>query len=142
MKLFVQNTERGLVPLYPSDYDEKKKLLLGEQYLVDIKLLRDPVSLRRFMALIRMVHQNLPDDFPVKFADFTSLRREITMLAGFYETHVNIHGELYRVPESIAFENMDETRFQELYRRCLDVVMQYFLPLNEREIERELIHFL
>ena len=37
MKIFCQNTKSGLQPLYEDDYDEKKKLKIGEIYFCEIK---------------------------------------------------------------------------------------------------------
>ena len=37
MKILLHNTDRGLVPVYGSDFDEKKKLKIGEDYEAEIR---------------------------------------------------------------------------------------------------------
>lgn len=41
MKIYLQNTSMGLIPMADSDYDEKKRLKIGEVYEVSIKLARN-----------------------------------------------------------------------------------------------------
>ena len=50
MKLFLRNTISGLVPLYPSDFDEKRKLKLGWDYEADIVHPRNLGFHKKFMV--------------------------------------------------------------------------------------------
>lgn len=36
MKIRLLNTARGLIPCYDDDFDEKKKLKIGEEYVAEI----------------------------------------------------------------------------------------------------------
>ncbi|KKM61903.1 hypothetical protein LCGC14_1526970, partial [marine sediment metagenome] len=58
LKFFCQNTEAGLIPLYPSDLDEKKKLKKNKVYSCEIKFERNYEFLKKFMALIRVGCEN------------------------------------------------------------------------------------
>ena len=44
------------------------------------------------------------------------------MKAGFVD-YVEVEGELTAIPKSIAFDSMDELKFEQLYNAVLDVVI-------------------
>lgn len=54
MRLLVVNTPRGLVPCGDDDYDEKKKLRLGETYSVEVRVARNVDFHRKYFALIAL----------------------------------------------------------------------------------------
>ncbi len=117
MKLYVKNTLTGLVPMYPADLDEKKRLRLGEEYEVSIRRPRNVKFHRLFFALLNLGHQNTQMDLP-----FETYRRWAVMKAGFVKIYSTPKGQLFE-PESIAFANMDEDRFKQVYDRVLDVIV-------------------
>ncbi len=117
MKLYVKNTLTGLVPMYGSDYDEKKRLKLGEEYEVSIRRPRNIKFHKLFFALLNLGHQNTQMELP-----FETYRRWAVMKAGFVKVYNTPKGQLFE-PESIAFANMDEDRFRQVYDRVLDVIV-------------------
>lgn len=135
MKLLLQNTLHGLIPLYNSDYEEKKKLKLGEIYEADIKHPRNYEFLKKFMALINVGVSNSKMDLP-----FDVYRKIMVMRAGYFIAYQTDKGTHYE-PESISFASMDETKFQEVYSRVLDKIIADLGCTNE-EIEKQLISFL
>jgi len=50
MRIFCKNLLEGLIPLYNSDLEEKKKLKLDEIYEVEIKVARNYQFHKKFMA--------------------------------------------------------------------------------------------
>lgn len=52
MKLNLLNTAHGLVPMYEDDFDEKKKLRIGQVYKADITVPRNTSFHRKAFALI------------------------------------------------------------------------------------------
>ena len=65
--------------------------------------------------------------------NFDSFRRELTIRAGFYETHIGLEGEVYFEPRSISFAKMDETEFEQLYSRYIDVILEHVLTHYTRD---------
>jgi hypothetical protein len=61
MRLRLLNTPQGLKPCYDEDYEEKRKLKLGEVYEAEIKLLRNPEFHRKFFALLNAGFSLLPE---------------------------------------------------------------------------------
>jgi len=121
MEIWVKNTFRGLVPMYDTDLDNKKKLKIDEQYLVTIKMPRNIKFHRKMFALYNLVFQNQES-----YRFLEDLRRDITIEAGFYRERTNIYGEVIKEAESISFANMDDDVFSQLYNRSLDVIVKYF----------------
>jgi len=121
MELWVKNTFRGLVPMYDTDLDNKKKLKIDQEYLVTVKMPRNIKFHRKMFALYNLVFQNQE-----QYKVLDDLRRDITIEAGFYRERTNINGEVIKEAESISFANMDDDVFSQLYNRSLDVIVKYF----------------
>jgi hypothetical protein len=136
MKLYLQNTQMGLIPLYDSDYDEKKKLKIDEVYLCEIKKARNYQFLKKFMALIRIGCDNSKTvDMP-----FDAYREYITIKAGFFEMYVTPKGKFVRA-KSIAFENMEEEMFADVYNKVLDQII-IDTGATKEDIEKNLLSFM
>jgi hypothetical protein len=121
MEIWVKNTFRGLVPMYDTDLDNKKKLKIDQEYLVTVKMPRNIKFHRKMFALYNLVFQNQE-----QYRLLDDLRRDITIEAGFYRERTNINGEVIKEAESISFANMDDDVFSQLYNRSLDVIVKYF----------------
>lgn len=135
MKITVRNTINGLVPLYSSDLEEKRKLKIGETYQVEVKRPRNYQFHKKFFALLNIGWENTDVDMP-----FETYRRWVTMRAGFYKVYHTPKGELYE-PESIAFSNMDDDTFSEVYDRVLNVILKD-TGAEKPDVETMLIDFL
>jgi len=134
MKLFVKNTLSGLVPLYPADLEEKKRLKLGTEYEVEIKHPRNIGFHKKFFALVNIGHQNTSLEMP-----FETYRRYVIMKAGYFKVYNTGKGSYYEA-ESISFANMDQIQFEEVYSRVLDIIIKD-LGVSKDEIEETLINF-
>lgn len=69
---------------------------------------------------------------------FDAYRAWVTIESGHYDTIQLPDGTLRKHPRSIAFANMDETEFQQLYRAALDVLWRWILSRafrDQREAE-------
>lgn len=135
MKLFLRNTISGLVPLYPADFDEKRKLKLGQDYEVEIKMPRNIGFHRKYFALLNVGYENTKLDLP-----FDSYRKYIIMKAGYFKAYQTPNGVFYDA-ESISFAAMTEDVFEELYGRSMDVIIKDIGSTTE-EIERQVLNFM
>ena len=122
------------MPLYDSDYDEKRKLKIGEDYECDIRQPRNVQFLKKFMALVRLGCDNSPRDMP-----FKAYRAYVTMKAGFVDVYETEIGRM-ALPQSISFANMDETKFEKVYKAVLDIIMKD-IDVDEEFIRDNLINF-
>ena len=135
MKLFLRNTLTGLVPLFPEDFDEKRKLKLGQDYECEVKIPRNLGFHRKFFALLNVGYENTSLDMP-----FESYRKYIVMKAGYFKTYQTANGVFYDA-ESISFASMPEETFEELYGRAMDVIIKDIGSTSE-EIQEQVLNFM
>ena len=135
MKIWVHNTINGLIPLYPSDMDSKRKLRLGQDYECEIKNPRNYQYHKRFFAMINVGHENTKLDMP-----FETYRKYLTTKAGFFTAYQTPKG-IYYDPDSISFASMSQDEFEEVYSRVLDKVIEDIGSTKE-EVEKQLINFM
>ena len=137
MKLLVVNTPRGLVPLGDDDYEQKRKLKLGETYSVEVKVVRNVDFHRKYFALIAYAWEFLNEQETENF------RKYIEIAAGHCDVifHPRLQ-EFVEIPKSIAFAKMDNTAFSDLYGRVKDVIFSIIGDrITQEEFERLLIDF-
>ena len=135
MKLLLRNTLQGLNPIYPSDFDQKRKLKLGVEYEADIKLPRNYPFLKKFMALINLGCENSSLNMPAE-----TYRKYMTIKAGFYNAYQTSKGVYYEAM-SISFSSMEEEEFQDVYSRVLDKIIED-IGADKKDIEEMLIEFM
>ena len=143
MKLLVINTPRGLVPLGDDDYEQKRKLKLGETYSVEVKVVRNVDFHRKYFALIAYAWEFLNERETERFKNKENFRKYIEIAAGHCDVifHPRLQ-EFVEIPKSIAFAKMDNTAFSDLYGRVKDVIFSIIGDrVTQEEFERLLIDF-
>jgi len=135
MKILVENTETGFVPCYDSDYEAKKKYKIGERYWFEEKKARNYEFHKKFFALIKVGHNNTKLDLP-----FDVYRKVMIIKAGYFKAYNTGKGTYYEA-DSISFESMDEEKFQEVYSRVLDKIIED-IGTTKEIIEQQLLSFL
>lgn len=144
MELLLLNTDGGLRPCYDEDYDNKKKLKLGQIYKAKITLARNIDFHRKYFALINCAWAYQNEKTTAYFKnDINSFRKTIEVAAGHCDTLFNLRlKEWVDVPKSIAFDKMDELEFRELYDRVKDIIFSMFIKnVSEEEFMNNLINF-
>jgi len=134
MEIYLKNTLHGLIPMYPSDYDEKKKLKIGETYKAVITRPRNYEFHKKFFALVNLGYENTSLEMP-----FDVYRKYLIQKAGFFKTYATPKGTYFEA-ESISFASMDKEAFEDLYSRVIDVVIKDIGSTTE-EIEMQLTEF-
>lgn len=130
--------------MYDSDYDEKKKLKIGEVYEATIKQPRNLSLHRKYFSLINIAWEYQNERSVEHFKHNIDLfRKTVEVAAGWYEPVYSIaRKEWIEIPKSIAFDKMDNAEFTELYERVKDVLFKYFLKnISAEEFEQNLINF-
>lgn len=143
MKLLVVNTPRGLVPLGDDDYEEKKKLKLGQTYSVEVKVARNVDFHRKYFALISYAWEFLNEQETEKFRTKENFRKYVEVAAGHCDVifHPRLQ-EYVEIPKSISFGKMDNTEFSDLYKRAKDVIFSIIgNRVTQDQFERLLLDF-
>ena len=143
MRMLVVNTPRGLVPFGDDDYDQKKKLKVGEAYNVEVKVARNVEFHRKYFALIAYAWEFLNEKEIQTFKSKDNFRKYLEVAAGHCEViyHPRLQ-EFVEIPKSISFGSMDNTSFSDLYKRVKDVIFSIIGGrVSEKEFERLLLDF-
>jgi hypothetical protein len=136
MKLHVIKTQTGLKPAYDSDYEVYSKIPLNEVFEIEYRKPRNYNFHKKYFALIKLAFENQTD-----YRNLNDLRRDISIVAGYYDEVVNkVTGEVYKMPKSISFAQMDEIEFSELYERTKDVICKW-LGVTDESIEQEIYQY-
>ena len=143
MELFLLNTSVGLKPLYDADFDERKKLRVGETYKATITIPRNLAFHRKYFALINCAWEYLTEAQQAPFVNIEQFRKHLEVAAGWYEQWYSPDYNLHlRIPKSISFSKMSGDEFSELYKRIKDVLFTHFLTnISEEEFTKNLINF-
>lgn len=143
-KIKLLNTVSGLRPLYDEDYDEKRKLKIGEIYEATIRVPRNIDFHRKYFALINCAWEYQNEKVVEHFHhNVDGFRKTVEIAAGWFEPVYLINKkEWSQAPKSIAFDKMDEVEFRELYDQVKRVLFQIFLRhIDEEEFMKNLINF-
>jgi hypothetical protein len=123
--------------MYDADYDEKKKLAIGQVYQSEIRKLRNYKFLQKAMVLCHTAWNLLPEKTRQGFKSFDAFRDSITDASGYVDVYYDIKGQAYKTtPKSWAFDKMDEAEFSDLYERMKDVI--WSILSKKRVISQEL----
>lgn len=134
MKIYCRVTDLGLIPKYDSDGDEKHRLKVGEDVLVEIKRPRNYEFHKKFFALIRLTFDNLPE----RLHHMLNVWSEEDMLVcikldlGLASTIYHGGRECIKLG-SISFAAMDNDEFERFYNRALDLILRKYLRGTTRE---------
>jgi hypothetical protein len=114
------------------------RLKTGKAVSVRIKRVRNPKFHRKMFALYKLAFDAWePEGDSSEYKgqqiakDFDRFRKDLTILAGFYQPVFNVRGETRLEAESLSFGSMSETRFGEVFKAVLNVVWERILKLQE-----------
>ena len=139
----IVTAEKTLVPKHDSDRDRLNHFNAGDTVTVLARKPRNPKFHRKFMALVRLTHHNLPERLAPHFPSVDSVLEELKFLTGQYEVFCHVTGDPFYRTKSISFAKMDEVEFREFYELCTVEIITHFLKhLTADEIEREIGNFL
>lgn len=120
MKIWLVKNNGGLFPANNSDYEQLKKLKIGQEYLAEVKRPRNAKFHRKFFALMNLVYSNQE-----VFETLDEVRYYITMKCGYYRRVKTPSGEML-LPKSIAFAKMSQSEFDDLYEKTLLKIEELF----------------
>ena len=134
-RLFLTRTLNGWAPADDAAREVARKFTVGQTYRAEIVRPRDLRTLKLWWVLCQMIADNT-DTFKSKeqVSDYLKIRAGHATVIVAKST-----GEMYSVPDSISFDAMDQTEFQELWKRAIDVVLQDILPgVDAAEVDAEI----
>jgi len=126
VKIKLAREGKKLKPAKVEDLQELQKIPEGEMFQVTYQRIRNPKLHRKYFAVIQQVYLN--QEF---FKDQEELRKFLQIAAGHYQVAYLPKpktGEVKQLiwPKSIAFHNLDEGEFRELYKAVLEQAEKNF----------------
>ena len=143
MKLNLLNTAHGLVPIGDNDFDEKKKLRIGQVYQADVKVPRNYPFLKKAFALLNAAWELMDERQQAAWRSKEGFRAYLTVAAGFYDVYYNPRLQTFvELPSSWSFDSMSGDEFNGLYDRMKDVIFSVLGDkITEEIFERVLSNF-
>lgn len=128
--IYLRKVPHGFVPDTEKDWEATKRFRLGEVVKAEMVRPRNLRFFRKWFALVGVGFE-LWQETGVKaeykgeevLPDSERFRKDVTILAGFGYPVVNLKGEVRIEAESIAFGNMTEERFDDLYQATLTALV-------------------
>ena len=138
MKVNLIKQGQVLIPITPSDEDKLSSIKNGQFLEADIKQKRNILFHRKFFAMLNIGFEAFePDqkDYKGQIAvkNFDRFRKDVIILAGFYDATYDIQGNLKLEAKSISFGKMEDDEFNKVYNACCNVLLQKVLHNYTRE---------
>lgn len=117
-------------PASDSDLERLQRFKNGETYTAEIKLTRNPAHHRKAFAFFNFCFAHWAADragieHMDEHSQFDRFRKDLTILAGFYEQTVRLNGEVRTEAQSLAFSNMDQEQFERCYSALINAAIKH-----------------
>jgi hypothetical protein len=133
----------NLQPLDDLDSDKMIKFKTGEAYEVDVKLTRNPRFHSKVFAFFNFcfAHWKGNNEFQDEQGQFDVFRKNLTCLAGYYDSYYNIKGELRIEAKSLSYGNMSQEEFEQCYNALIKAALSNLFKGCDQSIENQLMEF-
>lgn len=111
----------------------------GDLIAVELTFPRNAKFHRKFFAMLQVGFEAWEPAFEVSVGgqpvakNFERFRKDVTILAGFYEPAFALDGTLELEAKSISFANMDDAEFEQVYSAVANVLLAKVLRNYTRE---------
>lgn len=144
MKIEMIKQPGGLLcPASDMELEKLNKFKTGEQYVIEIKLSRNPGFHRKVFAFFQFCfhHWKGDNEFQSESKQFDVFRNNLTVLAGYYEQYFNIKGELRIEAKSLSFSSMEQGEFEECYKALILAAMKHIFKTTDNNTYNQLMSF-
>ncbi len=140
---FVKQPGGTLIPANDMESDRLTRFKTGEEYEVDIKLTINPAFRRKMFAFFQFCFAYWKSDkvYQSESKQFDNFRKDLTILAGFYDETYNIHGDVRIDAKSLAYANMEDDEFEEVYKASITAAMEHVFNNADDSIYDQLVGF-
>ena len=129
---YLQKTVDALRPMTAADADALSKIKTGEVVLVEFRKPRNIDFHRKYFSLLNFAFEHWePEEMKFKGREVGKnldvFRGWVTAQAGYYDLAITPDGKVKASPMSISFAKMDESEFESLYSKTIDVILKCVL---------------
>ena len=132
-----------LSPACDMELEKLNKFKSGCQYTVEIKNTRNPLFHKKVFSFLHHCFEYWSSDreFLSESRQFDVFRSHLTVLAGFYDEYVSIHGEVRIEAKSLSYASMNQAEFEELYNALIQAAMRNIFHTADEETYNRLHSF-
>ena len=117
-------------PAHDIDVERVRRFKNGEIYTAEIKLSRNPAHHRKAFAFFNFCFAHWSAERAGlesmdEASQFDRFRKDLTILAGFYEQTMRLNGEIRTEAKSLAFSNMDQEQFERCYSALINAAIKH-----------------
>jgi len=134
---FVKLPNGTLMPASDHDRELLSKIKAGQPVKLKLTRVRNYDFHRKFFALMNFAYDYWDADERDK--NFDRFRKDIIILAGYFERFTRLNGDERLEAKSIAFHNMSEDDFEKLYSKCIDVIIKYICTQYTGDMLRDTV---
>lgn len=134
-RLYLQKTLNGFTAGDEATSEAMRKYKVGETYRAEVSKPRNLTMHRRYWALVTLCYQNSD-----QFKSAEQCHEYLKIRAGHCEPIASkTTGEVFLVPKSIAFSEMDDVGFAEFWNKVVQVICEEIIPgLDSDALELEI----
>lgn len=143
----VKNAGGVFVPALEHDIPRLTRFQNGGQYTVELKTTRNPHFHRKVFAFFNFCFQHWCAsraglEHMDESTQFNRFRKDLTILAGFYNMVTNIRGEVRAEAKSLAYGNMEQEEFERCYSALINAAIKHvFAGTKDTNILNQLYSF-
>lgn len=126
----IKTASGALVPANEESAEAMKRFKIGNVVKVEATQMRNGRFFRKWWALAQIAYDMWKEtaEMPMYKGEtlqpcFEKFRKDLTIMAGYYQAVVNIRCETRLEAKSIAWSQMDESEFEKLYSATITVVL-------------------
>lgn len=136
-----------LSPINETEAERLKRFKNGEAYEVDITLTRSPHFHRKVFAFFDFCFDHWSAEYAGyecsdEYTQKEEFRKNLTILAGFYDVVTTMRGETRLRAKSLAYASMDDEEFSRCYSALINAAIKHvFSGTKDKEILNRLQSF-
>ena len=140
---FVKQPGGVLVPASDIEAERLTRFKTGEVFEVDIKNSRNAAFHRKVFAFFNFCfeHWQGEQEFLSPTAQFDVFRANITVLAGYHDTLINLKGEVRIEAKSISYASMKPEQFEQFYTALVNASIKHVFHDANKDVEERLLSF-
>ncbi|OKP29407.1 DUF1367 family protein [Serratia fonticola] len=126
----VKNAGGVFCPAFEHDLPRLTKFKNGEVYTADIKLTRNPAFHKKMFAFFgfcfaHWAAENAGYECSDEYTQKEEFRKNLTILAGFFDVVTTIKGETKVRAKSLAYANMEPDEFERCYSAMINAAIKH-----------------
>ena len=130
--MLIKQADGSLRPASEEDAEAFKQYKLGQPFTCEIKKARNYEFHKKWFALVKLAYDAWePGEIDCKYGNpeknFDRFRKDLIILAGYYDIYSRVNGEAKAEAKSISFGSMNEHEFAALCSATVDVILKRIL---------------